>query len=127
MHRYLSPRWLLGHFVALALVGAFLALGWWQAQRAGEGNLRSYAYAVEWPIFAGFVVFVWLREIRRVRMPAQASRQRTEQAVTSAASDRPAPASPATGSDEDDEVAAYNRMLAWLNADPGRRLTDYPG
>ena len=28
--------------------------------------------------------------------------------------------------DSDPELAAYNRYLAWLAADPGRRPEDYP-
>src|SRR5690349_5736064 len=48
----------------LGLVTAFLALGWWQLSRARAGNLLSFAYAVEWPVFAAFVIFVWVKEIR---------------------------------------------------------------
>ncbi|MGH2601995.1 MAG: hypothetical protein ACRDJ9_21740 [Dehalococcoidia bacterium] len=131
MRRYLSPGWLLGHFVALVLFTACLALGWWQVRRAGEGNLRSYAYAVEWPVFAGFVAFVWLREIRRAQAgPAQESDEHSEQrarvAVPPSPPDHDEAAAP-PASDPDDELAAYNRMLAWLKANPGRRMSDYPG
>lgn len=52
------------HVIAVTLVGAFLALGWWQINRAAAGNVLSWAYAVEWPVFAGFVVFLWVREVR---------------------------------------------------------------
>lgn len=131
MRRYLSPGWLLGHLVALVLFTACLALGWWQVRRAGEGNLRSYAYAVEWPIFAGFVVFVWLREIRRARTgPSQQTaqedpEQQAHPTVTPSAPDERA-ATPVDG-EADDELAAYNRMLAWLRANPDRHMSDYPG
>lgn len=32
--------------------------------RARPICLLSYGYAVEWPLFAAFVVFVWTREVR---------------------------------------------------------------
>src|SRR5439155_5759336 len=73
--RFLSPRWLVRHAVAAGLVAAFLALGWWQVRRAAGGNVLSYAYAVEWPLFAAFVVALWTREVRaelRPRPPAPA-------------------------------------------------------
>ncbi|MGH3731389.1 MAG: hypothetical protein ACRDTU_21990 [Micromonosporaceae bacterium] len=152
MRRYLSPAWLLGHVVALALFVTCLALGWWQVTRAGEGNVSSYAYAVEWPVFAGFVAFVWYREVRRAAVPAdqdlqeepaaahQADKQAgtarqlatTNEPVTVATSGPAVESGAAAGvgraADEDDEgLAEYNRMLAWLNADPHRRMADYPG
>ena len=51
----------------VGLVVAFLWLGWWQLGRARAGNLLSFGYAIEWPVFAAFVIFVWTREIRLER------------------------------------------------------------
>jgi hypothetical protein len=64
MRRLLTPGWLVRHAVAALLVVGFLGLGWWQISRAAEGNTLSWGYAVEWPVFAGFVVFLWYREAR---------------------------------------------------------------
>jgi hypothetical protein len=65
MRRLCTPRWLAGHVAVLAVVAAFLALGWWQVRRAAAGNMLSYGYAVQWPVFAGFVLAMWIREARR--------------------------------------------------------------
>ena len=71
MRRLLAPAWIARHVVAVVLIAGFLALGWWQIGRAASGNALSWAYAVEWPVFAGFVVFLWFREAREtVRRPA---------------------------------------------------------
>lgn len=138
MRRFLTAGWLLRHFVAIALVVAFLWLGWWQAERAGAGNFSSYAYAVEWPVFAGFVVFMWIREVRLNLRGAPheptADDSATDDSATSFAPE-PVPAVATVGAgvgaaaagEEDDDLAAYNRMLAWVNASPGRRFIDYPG
>jgi len=67
MKRLWTPAWLVRHVLTVALVAAFLALGWWQISRAASGNTLSWAYAFEWPIFAGFVVFLWVREARHTR------------------------------------------------------------
>jgi DNA-binding transcriptional regulator of glucitol operon len=64
MRRLASPGWLLVHAVALALVVAFVVLGWWQLDRAKDGNALSFGYTLEWPFFAAFVVFMWQREAR---------------------------------------------------------------
>lgn len=69
MRRLLTPAWLARHGSVAALVAVFLALGWWQIDRAAAGNTLSWAYAIEWPVFAGFVIFVWWREIRREMRP----------------------------------------------------------
>ena len=57
-------RWLTGqaialHVLAIVVVGAMLALGWWQLQRAIGGNARSWAYAIQWPALAGYGVYLW--------------------------------------------------------------------
>jgi hypothetical protein len=69
MRRLLTPRWLARHALALALVAGCLGLGWWQLGRAAGGNGLSIGYAIEWPFFAGFVVFVWWRAIRMDNAP----------------------------------------------------------
>ncbi len=60
----MTGPWLLRHVVMVALVVTFLVLGWWQLGRGREGNALSWGYAFEWPVFAGFVVLIWIREVR---------------------------------------------------------------
>jgi DNA-binding transcriptional regulator of glucitol operon len=117
------------HLTVLVLVAGFLALGWWQVNRAAEGNLLSYGYAVEWPVFAAFVVVVWVVEMRKAvravgigqepvdpsvpdEVPSKPSRKRNEMAYDDS---------------EDPQLAAYNHYLAWLNAHPYASRADYPG
>jgi hypothetical protein len=135
--RFLSARWLAKHAVALALVAVCLGLGWWQVRRAAAGNLLSYAYAVEWPLFAAFVVAMWVREVRLALHPPDpdaAAPPPTPQPAgagyvpfTVAPRAAAPPAEQPTDDPADPELSAYNRYLAWLNANPDRRPADYPG
>jgi hypothetical protein len=115
----------------LVLVTAFLALGWWQVSRARAGNTLSFAYAVEWPVFAAFVVGLWVREIRAELRGAESqggARPAPEPAVRPVIVPvRPVEQPGDAGlADEDAALAAYNHYLAWLAADPQRRPSDYP-
>jgi hypothetical protein len=122
VRRFLAPRWLARHAAMIVLVVAFLALGWWQVGRARGGNLLSYGYAVEWPVFALFVIFVWSREIRAELHGGY---------VAPPVSDVPddlrieVPARKAAVSAPDSETSAYNEYLAWLAAHPEARPRDY--
>src|SRR5215207_9551398 len=49
-----TPAWIARHVLAIVLVLAFLALGWWQFDRASGGNALSWGYTFEWPLFAAF-------------------------------------------------------------------------
>ncbi len=64
MRRLLTLRWLLVHAAVVILVVGFLLLCWWQVSRARNGNLLSFGYAIEWPAFAAFVIWVWVKEMR---------------------------------------------------------------
>jgi hypothetical protein len=133
MKRLLTPAWITRHVVTVMLVAAFLALGWWQLSRATAGNVLSWAYAVEWPVFAGFVVFLWLREARltlygderRADAVEAPPTDPTRPGIRRPVRSRRVPALP-DGSDDPD-LAAYNHYLSWLNANPGARPGDYPG
>jgi hypothetical protein len=60
----LRPRWLAWHaFVVLATVGMLL-LGDWQLHRAESGNELSWAYTFEWPLFAAFTLYFWVKSLR---------------------------------------------------------------
>lgn len=126
MRVLVTPRWLARHALALILVTTFLGLAWWQVSRAVGGNLLSYAYAVEWPVFAGFVVYVWLREVRRVLAGPDAV---ADPAPADTAPRRPRRVRPAAAYDDSDDPAlsAYNDYLAWLNANPHASTSEYPG
>ena len=136
-----TPAWIARHVLALALVAGFLALGWWQFSRATGGNSLSWGYTFEWPVFAGFVVFIWFREVQQERRSARAAEPEPEPTAELPAEQpvprqdapltvrRPVrvPVASAAPADDDPELAAYNDYLSWLAAHPGARPSDYPG
>lgn len=95
----------------LALAAAVTVAGcafatWWQVQRALQGNLLSDFYSAMWPMYGGYVIFLWSRLHRGITSPAG----------------RGTRAAPATQPDEgDEELRAYNRYLAGKRADAQRR------
>ncbi|MFD0691728.1 hypothetical protein [Actinomadura fibrosa] len=118
MRRFLTPGWLGLHLLAIVLCASFLGFGWWQYDRAQAGNDRSWAYTFEWPIFAIFVIVMWVKMIRDERdgvaPPApQVIEEPAEAAVTREIIRRQ--------EEEDPALAAYNRYLARLNAETHRR------
>jgi hypothetical protein len=117
----LTPKWLLGHVLVWAGAVAFLALGWWQAGRAAEGNVLSWAYTFEWPLFAIFLVYLWIREMRLAlgREPAEKPRSEKRGPLITR---RVPEASDDAG---DPKLAEYNGMLAWLSEHPEARPSDY--
>jgi hypothetical protein len=137
VRRFLTPRWIARHLLMIVLVTACLGLGWWQIRRAAGGNALSFGYAIEWPVFALFVIFIWLREVRAERHPPRVGGRAAAPAVPrDAGPDDSASAlltsvplreRPAAATEDDPQLRAYNQYLAWLNADPSRRPSDYPG
>jgi hypothetical protein len=139
---FTSRKWLATHALMVVCVLGFLGLGWWQLRRGEAGNLRSYAYSLEWPSFALLVVGFWAKIMYDELHPkagsehgdegsaqlggegghakASPDRGRELAAAVGAAPGSPAGASVAEG-DEDPELAAYNRYLADLATRPGRR------
>ncbi len=57
--RWLSRRAFVLHFLLVTVVPGCLVAGWWQVNRALSGNLLSYFYSIEWPIFAVLGVIAW--------------------------------------------------------------------
>jgi len=137
---------LLLHAATLVLVVTFLLLGWWQIGRAAGGNGLSFGYAIEWPFFAGFVVFMWLREVRLTvrsgrdapgRDGAPTEPRNGEPAVPAvpgvtafdpaaaladrATTDRARRQAAPTG----EEPSDYDRYLAWLAEHPDAKPRDY--
>jgi DNA-binding transcriptional regulator of glucitol operon len=130
-----TPAWIARHVLALVLVVGFLGLGWWQFSRATGGNTLSWGYTFEWPVFAGFVVFLWFREVQQERRAARATDEPTTEEPQQPPQGGPVtvrrpvrvPVAPARPADDDPELAAYNDYLSWLAAHPGARPSDYPG
>ena len=137
MHRLWTPSWLARHAIAVVLFAGFLGLGWWQYTRAAGGNTLSWGYTFQWPLFALFVGFLWLREVQHERRRTDAGdgpaedgetpRQRVPGAQVTVGRPIRVPARPAAPAEDDPELAGYNDYLAWLAAHPGARPGDYPG
>ncbi len=114
MRRFFTPGWLGLHLIAIVLIGLFLLAGWWQLVRAQGGNLQSWAYVIEWPMFGIFVVAMWVRMVR------DELRGDTGDEPGTIVPDRAAPAG-VIDDEDDEELAAYNRRLARLNDEAPRR------
>jgi hypothetical protein len=121
---YLTPAWLLRHAVLLVAVGVCAALGWWQFDRARGGNTLSYAYAVEWPVFALFAIGIWLRELRLAAPGGQPDPPPAARPVDPLLTRVPEPVRREVAG-TDAQLRAYNEYLAWLAEDPSRRPADY--
>ncbi len=85
---WFSRRALKLHAVILILVPAFMALCIWQVTRALGGNSLSWAYVFEWPIFAGYAVYMWWRLVHEA---ADAARRRSLLPTTLPAAQTPPP------------------------------------
>jgi hypothetical protein len=107
---WLSRRALTLHAVILVVVPGFMALCVWQIQRALGGNELSWAYVFEWPLFAGYAVYMWWRLVHE-RPASTADAPPGDTRGTGVESEN------ASGGDErseDAELAAYNDYLARL-------------
>jgi DNA-binding transcriptional regulator of glucitol operon len=98
------------------IVGAAgcLALAWWQWTRfeSASGSFQNLGYALQWPLFAGFVVYAYYKFVRYEDAPPE---PRRADGVTEIPSgllpERPAPA---TRSDDEPALREYNAYLADL-------------
>jgi hypothetical protein len=92
----LRPRWLAWHACAVLATAGMLWLGDWQLRRAESGNELSWAYTIEWPLFAIFGGYFWVKSLR--------------DELRSQASPDPTPAAGMTGSTADPADVAAGRM-----------------
>ena len=67
--------------IALVIVGAAgcLALAWWQWTRfeSASGRFQNLGYALQWPLFAGFVVYAYYKFVRYEEAPPEPRARRT--------------------------------------------------
>lgn len=127
--------------VSVASLVACCLLAWWQWERfsSAGGSFQNLGYVLQWPLFGLFPAFMFWR-IRRLRQREAETAQAGPGTASgdnpgAASADDPADSAPTTGAnapvpaaapgtsarsepiaDEDDELAAYNRYLAELNA-----------
>ncbi|WP_369904316.1 hypothetical protein [Amycolatopsis sp. CA-126428] len=112
--------------VATCLVSLLVCCGlaWWQWDRftSANGTFQNLGYVLQWPLFGLFPAFMFWR-IRKLRQKAEAeagteaAEQPVEPEVKPAVpAPRPRPDVAEVTTDEDEELAAYNRYLRELNA-----------
>jgi len=114
VRRFLTRHWVWLHVAVFVLVPAFLALGWWQVQRAGAGNARSYGYAIEWPSLAAIALFLYIRAIR-MELRSTASPPPVVPPMPQGIDALSFDAAPEIDEEEDPELAAYNDYLSQLH------------
>ncbi len=70
---WFTQRAILAHLTVVIVAPGCLVAAWWQANRALSGNLPSYIYSVEWPIFSIYAVYLWWKIVHEVPgVPANA-------------------------------------------------------
>ena len=113
-NRWLSPGAIKLHAAVFVAVGACTAAFWWQLFRALHGHTRSWAYAVEWPLFAVYAVWMWWKLLREEPGFARANNEAAPEASGCASG------APEAGAGEEDGERqawiAYNEYLARLSA-----------
>jgi DNA-binding transcriptional regulator of glucitol operon len=127
----LTPRWIAGALFCLAgaAVCAFLGVWQWNSAESLHGTLQNLAYAFNWWLFAALFIGFWFKALRDTVRRDAAEAAGTPIArglgpvpkpvrVREPAPDVPRP--PLPTAEEDPDVAAWNRWLAELNANPSR-------
>jgi hypothetical protein len=129
------------HVALVVFIPGCVALTWWQVSRALGGNTLSWVYTFEWPIFGAYASYMWWKLVHDEPVPTGALHDEPvplhdEPAPQEPLRDGPSPGGPpaeladatpaageegegvaaGSGDEDDDELAAYNRYLADLNA-----------
>lgn len=109
MHRTWNWRAIRLHATILILVPSFLVLARWQLSRALKGNGLSWAYSVEWPLFAFYAIYVWWHLAREERgiEPRRGAHRHVPDAAKDAA--------------QEQELAEYNAYLDALRQQDAAR------
>ncbi|QUH04753.1 hypothetical protein HUO13_31815 [Saccharopolyspora erythraea] len=133
----LTPRWLLLHllFLAAAIATGFLARWQWDRAHEAGGSAQNLGYALMWPLFGAFTIFLWVRVARMYKvaeaapaLPDAGTAPGAASSISGAAAAsaeqaagkrrrRPLvpPPAPPVDDDEDPVMAEYNRYLAELD------------
>ena len=105
--------------VATCLVSLLVCCGlaWWQWDRftSANGTFQNLGYVLQWPLFGLFPAFMFWR-IRKLREKAATEEPEPQEVKPAVPAPRPRPDVVETPTDEDEELAAYNRYLRELNA-----------
>ena len=119
MRAFLTPRWLGRHVLLVVAVLVLARIGWWQwTKGGGDGrDWQHYGYALQWWLFAGFAVFLWVKVVLDELDPSRVTDPDAVDPDLPVVVQRTAPP---PADDEDDELAEYNRHLAWLAENGGR-------
>lgn len=126
-NRWLSRRAFVLHFLLVTVVPGCLLAGWWQVHRALGGNLLSYFYSVEWPIFAILGVVAWWQLIHDVPTKADFENPRRERRSFLHRDDEvPSPALVWDEALETPELRRYNQYLQALSAGGERKTWGNP-
>ena len=101
--------------IALAFFGAAgcLALAWWQWTRfeSASGDFQNLGYALQWPLFAGFVVYAYYKFVRYEETPPEPTRRDEVTEIPEGL----LPERPKTATESDDPtLREYNAYLAEL-------------
>lgn len=113
MRAFLTPRWLALHVLLVVSVLGLGRIGLWQWDRAhaGGGSWQNYGYAVQWWLFAGFAVFLYVKTVLDELDPGRTAGDDESDAPPPVVQ----PQAPMPADDEDDDLAAYNRYLRSLH------------
>lgn len=98
--------------VALSSVGC-LVLGYWQWTRyeTSGGSYQNLGYALQWPLFAWFVIYAYRRYVK-----LEAEESEVDPQARELPADLLPPRPKAAAEPVDSTMAEYNRMLAELNS-----------
>ena len=100
------------HALLVVSLVVLVRTGMWQWDRAesGSGSWQNYGYAVQWWLFAGFAVFLYVKTVLDELEPDRVTDRRRDVLPPVVQLQAPPPAE-----DDDDELAAYNRYLRSLH------------
>jgi DNA-binding transcriptional regulator of glucitol operon len=111
----ITPRRLAIAGVSVLSLAVCLGLAWWQWQRfeSATGSWQNLGYVLQWPLFGLFPAFMFWR-LRKLRSQPSVE----SHSAPPVEPDKPVTRQYVSQNEEDDdpELAAYNRMLAKLNA-----------
>ena len=109
---FLTPRWLGLHALLVVSVAVFARVGWWQWDKADRmGDWQNYGYGIQWWLFGVFAVFLWGKLVLDELDPGRVERRQPDDEQPSVPLQ---PQAPPPADEDDDELAAYNRHLAWI-------------